>query len=391
MAKESEGNRRWAVPVSPAVLKWARESGGLTLEDIAHHVKRPLAEVEAWELGTGQPTMSQLRRLAAYVHRPLVALLLTEPPSQPPQPVDFRTRASTRGNAKLSPATRLAMRRARALQSVATELHDRPPTELARVSVLDDPVDVALSQRRLVPQGIPDVRSEWTAMASWRDWLEQRGLLVLQMSLPEEELRGFSFSGGGPSAIVVSTSDGPRARTFTLFHEYAHLLLGMGGICVPSARRVSVRVSGNAERFCNVFAGVFLVPKDELLADPTTDRLRAAEAVPSDSMLAPLTARFQVSRPVIWQQLYAHRVVSRDVYQQKWAQWEGQLRRQQKVKRPAGPVPTPRRVVAEKGRGFVGLVLDAEERGAITRRDVLDYLGIRQKDRDAVALAAGRQ
>jgi Zn-dependent peptidase ImmA (M78 family)/transcriptional regulator with XRE-family HTH domain len=390
MTEELGISRRWGVPVSPAVLRWARETEGLTLADVAHRVGRPLEEVEAWELGTAQPTLSQLRHLAAYVHRPLAALLLTEPPAQPPHPVDFRTRASTRGRASLSRATRLAMRRARALQSVATELHDRPPAELSRFGVLDDTLDVASSQRALVPAGIPDIRSEWTALSSWRDWLEQRGPLVLQMSLPEEELRGFSFSGGGPPVIVASTADGPRARIFTLFHEYAHLLLGTGGICVPNARRASVRVHGDAERFCNTFAGAFLVPKDELMADPITDRLHAVEAPPPDSVLAPLTARFQVSRPVVWQQLYTHHVVSRAVYQQKWAQWEVQSRKQKKPKRAAGPVPTPRRVVAEKGRGFVGLVLDAEDRGAITRRDALDYLGIRQKDHDGVALAAGR-
>lgn len=389
MAEESEPNRRWGVPVSPAVLKWARESGAFTLEDVAHHVERPVTDVEAWELGTAQPTLSQLRRFAVYVHRPLVALLLTEPPAQPPQPVDFRTRARSQERGHLSRATRLAIRRARAAQSIATELHDRPPSELPRFRVLDDPVEAASSQRGLVPPGKPNTHSEWTAFSSWRDWLEERGLVVLQMSLPEDELRGFSFSGGGLPVIVASSADSPRARIFTLFHEYAHLLLGTGGICVPNARRASIRVSSDAERFCNSFAGAFLVPKDELMADPITDRLRGVDAPPSDSILAPLTARFQVSRPVVWQQLYAHRVVSREVYQEKWAQWESQLQKQKPLKRVTGPVPVPRRVVAEKGRGFVALVLDAEERGAITRRDALDYLGIKQKDHDGVATAAG--
>jgi len=283
------------------------------------------------------------------------------------------------------------MRRARALQTIATELHERPPVELDRLTLRDDPLEAAASQRALIPEGTPDTRSEWSALSSWRAWLELRGLLVLQMSLPEDELQGFSFSGGGPPVIVVSSADDPRPRIFTIFHEYAHLLLGTGGMCIPNARQVSVRARGDAEKFCNTFAGAFLVPGDELIADPATDRVRSAHGVPSDSLLAPLTARFQVSRPVVWQQLYAHRVISREVFGQKWAQWESQFRKQPRTSRLPGPVPTPRRVVAEKGRGFVGLVLEAEERGAITRRDALDYLGIREKDHDNVAVAAGRR
>jgi transcriptional regulator with XRE-family HTH domain len=78
------------VPVSPAVLRWARESAGIDLKDAARRVVRDASVLERWESGEVRPTLRALETLAAIYRRPLAALFLSEPPADPPLPNDFR-------------------------------------------------------------------------------------------------------------------------------------------------------------------------------------------------------------------------------------------------------------------------------------------------------------
>ena len=63
------------------------------------------------------------------------------------------------------------------------------------------------------------------AFDQWREWLESLNISVLKLKIPAGDARGFSLTDGEPSVIVVNSADAERARLFTLFHEYAHLLL----------------------------------------------------------------------------------------------------------------------------------------------------------------------
>lgn len=79
--------------VSPAVLKWARESAGRSLEDVAGILKKKPEDIAAWEDGRERPTYIQLQTLAYRVYkRPLALLFFPEPPAEPPLSSSFRTR-----------------------------------------------------------------------------------------------------------------------------------------------------------------------------------------------------------------------------------------------------------------------------------------------------------
>lgn len=73
--------RRQVVGVEKTVLRWARETAGLTPKAVAAMLKRDVAQVLAWEAGRAAPTYAQLEKLAyAVYHRPLAAFFLPEPP-----------------------------------------------------------------------------------------------------------------------------------------------------------------------------------------------------------------------------------------------------------------------------------------------------------------------
>jgi len=63
------------VPITPDVLRWARESAGLTIGDVVKKLNRKgitSQVIEEWEAGFSSPTYSQLERLAYDLYkRPL--------------------------------------------------------------------------------------------------------------------------------------------------------------------------------------------------------------------------------------------------------------------------------------------------------------------------------
>jgi transcriptional regulator with XRE-family HTH domain len=108
------------IPVNPAVLKWARETSGVPIEDVAKWLKLSTSAFSRWEAEETSLTLTQARTLASYFKRPLAAFLLPVPPPEPGPPQDFRTLPGIR--TRLDRKTRLAIRKAQRLRSVAKEL-----------------------------------------------------------------------------------------------------------------------------------------------------------------------------------------------------------------------------------------------------------------------------
>lgn len=66
--------------VEPDILKWARSSAGLSVDEAAHSLQTKPEKVDAWESGAESPSMPQLRKMAATYRRLLSDFYLPEPP-----------------------------------------------------------------------------------------------------------------------------------------------------------------------------------------------------------------------------------------------------------------------------------------------------------------------
>src|SRR6185295_4300741 len=95
------------------------------------------------------------------------------------------------------------------------------------------------------------------------------GVLVLQSSFPSNEVSGFSLNDTEKNPVILLNSRDVHARrTFTLAHEYAHILLGSVGICKPKSTSKEVVRDHSVEAFCDKFAAALLVPSDIFLSLP---------------------------------------------------------------------------------------------------------------------------
>lgn len=68
--------------MNPAIIKWARERSGYSLEAAAAIVKKDVATLSDWESGGSAPTYVQLEKLADKYKRPVAIFFFPEPPEE---------------------------------------------------------------------------------------------------------------------------------------------------------------------------------------------------------------------------------------------------------------------------------------------------------------------
>ena len=78
------------VDITPEVLKWARASARISVEDAAAKAAVTSEKIEQWENGTDQPTIRQTELLAKAYKRPLAVFFLPSPPHDFQTLQDFR-------------------------------------------------------------------------------------------------------------------------------------------------------------------------------------------------------------------------------------------------------------------------------------------------------------
>lgn len=372
------------VPIEPAVMQWLRSSSGWTPVEVS---KRLGVQEDAYlkmENGEKKPTLRQVELLAKAFRRPVAAFLLSTPPEEPSLPTDFRLIPTDKR--EFSKKLRRVFRRARWLQGSSQELMNNLSFNIApnlsKHTISDNPATVAASEREA--SGITlDQQMKWKdsykAFNAWRDYLERKNIRAFQISMPPDEARGFSLTDKKPYLIVVNTADDINARIFTLFHEYAHLLLSETSVCIPEFTTAGSTNVAIVERWCNRFAAEFLLPqqaKPYLVAELQTGRQQGL-----GKTLGKYSSKFKVSKYALFVRMKEFGLVT-DVELNKFA--EG-LKKIERKKGGFGRGLTQlERCNQEKGSNYVSLVLENLDRGLINTRDALDYLSIQMKYLDSL-------
>lgn len=359
------------VEITPTVLKWARETAGYSVEGIAEKIDVTAQEIECWENGDSCPSITKLRAFSQQYKRTLATFFLPNPPAYSVLPKDFRILPSE-VSLPLSPKSLRLIRYARQLQNNALELVSDLELKI-RKSREVIPIDnaEALAEKIRAKLGVHiEEQFKWSdsnrAFKTWRQVIETEDILVFQVPLPTDEIRGCTLYGDSFPAIVISSPDSVNARIFTLFHEYAHILIGREGICLPEYKSDASTERG--EVFCNHFAGAFLVPKNSLL--------QAAKFHINIDNIKSLARKFKVSKYVILRRLQITGALSLKQYQVLLVEMMGGERPSKKSK--GGP-SVAMRCIAEKGRRYVSLVFQAQNKGTINYSDMSKLLGVKIK------------
>ena len=364
--------------VQPSVLRWARESQGYSLEDVALHLKRDMDEIAAWESGAAAPTYTQLETLAYTLYkRPLAVFFLPAPPPEPKVSQEFRTLPDFELD-QLSADTRYQLRLAHAHQISLRELNDGTNPTPRKIFK-----DLPMSERASVKASAAAVRdyfgisvntqAAWgsteDALKAWRNMVEGAGVFVFKHAFKQKAISGFCLADDEFPLIYLNNSTAKTRQIFSLFHELAHLLLKVNAISMfddsyidhlpPKARRI--------EQFCNAFAAEFLIPSDDFSAQLNSLGKFNEQAVES------LARRYLVSREVVLRRILDRGLVDRAYYESKATQWANESEDEGSGGNYYATQST------YLGERYLKLVFSKHYQGRLTLEQVADYLGVRTK------------
>jgi Zn-dependent peptidase ImmA (M78 family)/transcriptional regulator with XRE-family HTH domain len=343
--------------VTPEVLRWARERGGLTTGHAAKRIKTTKERVEAWEAGTARPTFDQARRLADALHVPFGYLYLSRPPVEALPLRDLRTVGGEPARAPSPELTDLlndVLAKQQWYRDLLEEEGAEPIPFVGRFSPGDGPEPV--SRHIGATLGVDDARAETRSRGAFLTQLTQRAeaarVLVMRSGvvanntrrrLDVREFRGFAVSDRLAPLVFVNTNDATAAQIFTLVHELAHLWVGQSGVSNPAFSAPPTDAE-TIERLCNQVAAGVLLPQEALLVG-WDDR------APLLANLEGLASEFKVSEMVVLRRGRDLGLVSADEYRRVF----GQLAR-----RAAAPART------EGGGDFYNLLLARNSRTLTT-------------------------
>ena len=312
--------------VNPEILVWARETANLTAEEAVKKLDiqgdTALERLRQLETGETDPSRPMLVKMAKLYRRPLLAFYMSKPPPKGNRGQDFRTLPddySPDDDALIDVLIRNILARQGILRSV---LEDDEDTEIlgfvGSMTLADGENRVLEAIQEILGIDHTDFYAQSNkdkAFTFLREKAEGKGIIVLLIGdlgsyhtkIQPEIFRGLALADKIAPFIIINDHDSHAAWSFTLIHEFAHILLGQSGISGGWAGK-------KLERFCNDVASEFLLPLGEIqdLGINTNLPLEAQENLItkfaeernlSSSMVAYKLLRIGVLERRTWQQM----------------------------------------------------------------------------------------
>ena len=383
--------------VNPVILRWARETAGLGEEEAAAKLgiraARDVAAVKRLrrlEEGADAPSRPLLLRMAKHYRRPLLVFYLAAPPRQGDRGQDFRTLPQGRPFED-EPLLDALIRDVQARQSmIKSALLDEDEVELLAFVgslTMDAGVEnVVASIGSLLGLTVDDYRRTpnlHEAFGKLRSCTEKAGVFVLLLgnlgshhtNIDLDTFRGFALADDVAPFLVINDQDHHGAWSFTLLHEFTHLLLGQTGVSGGQPEKL-------VEKFCNQVASDFLLPSHDLreLANMSGLSLEASAKRIGDFALAN-----KVSHSMVAYKLFSNQLISvarwtalRDYFRERWVT-ERERRRERGRETEGGPnyyVVRRHRI----GTALVEATARLMATGALTTSKAGTVLGVKPKN-----------
>ena len=374
--------------VETSVLRWARESCGLSEVAAARKLGLPDDRVVAWESGAATPTIAQLRKAGEVYNRSLAVFFLSAPPEGFDTLRDFRRLADTEAG-HWSPALHEEFRRAHLQRDFALELAETEEREIPTAWQLPgsaDDRDATLARRiraelsEIGPLPIPESSTDaYEHLNAWIAAVESSGVLVLATrggKVAVGEMRGMCLYFDVLPVIVLNGSDHVRPRLFSLLHEFVHLVLHTEGLCDVVADERPSGEDRSLETRCNAIAADVLMPADAIRSRPEVIARRDIPTSWDYDTLRPVAARFGVSAEAFLRRLSTLGIVPAEFYRLRRSEFLAAYEDEADRARATGG-DWYRNTVRDLGKAYVRAVADAHRRRVIDSNTAAVYLDVK--------------
>ena len=364
------------LPITPAVVQWARERSGYSLEDAKRHFKK----IAAWEAGEALPTYVQVEDMAERFRVPVAVFFFPKPPEVPPLEKSFRT-LTAQDFAAIPRRVRLFLRQGQAMQLNLAELNDnknpsqRLITRDLKVTLNTSLDDIAADVRKYLGVSV-DQQAGWKnvdqALDKWREvFATKAGIFVFKDAFRAPNYFGFCLYDDEFPVIYINNSSAKSRQIFTLFHELGHLLFHTSGVDLLDDP--FIKHLGDAEQrievICNGLAARVLVPDD--LLDTMLKGMKIGRLAASQ-----LADHFNVSREVIYRKFLDRGLIAADEYVSAAKEWAAQMRRPDN-KESSGNYYNSQH--AYLGQRYIDLAFTRYYQQRFDRRQLAEYLNMKPK------------
>lgn len=263
---------------NPEIIKWARESSGLSLEEAAKKLNLKSSKqsgasiLSDYESGEKEPTSKKVGEIAKIYHRPLLTFYLSKPPVIQRKGEDYRTVPNSiplEANGNVDAIVRDIFVRQSIVREALIDSDDADNKDfVGSLMGMPDVADAVAYINKRFNISTSEFRRQGTthdAMAYLRKQIENEGAFILLIgnlgshhsSVSTNYFRGFAIADKIAPFIVINDNDSKAAWSFTLLHELAHILIGESGIS-------NISVAHKIEKYCNDIASNILLPAEDL-------------------------------------------------------------------------------------------------------------------------------
>jgi len=259
--------------ITPEILKWARETARISVDDAANKVSVSSERYLTWENGNDFPTIRQAKKLAKSFRRPFSLFFLPEIPKDFHPLQDYR-----RNDAKeLDTASLFIIRDIQEKQNWISDLfqeieEDKLPF-VGKFSINDNPEIVAKDILKTLK--INPYHYQKSPIFEWIDKAEMAGIFISRASylhshlvLDKELIQGFAIADEFAPFVFVNSKNWNAPQLFTLVHELAHIWISKSGI----SNEIDIDYNDKpkskfhpVEIFCNQVAANALMPKEMMI------------------------------------------------------------------------------------------------------------------------------
>ncbi len=356
--------KSFKVNVNPEVIKWSMETINIPEDIILKRLHTNKNIFDSWLMNKDTPTYVQLQAFAKLAGVSPLIFLSDKIPEEKPGTI-FRNYTE---NNKRSYKTLKTIKRIEFLQNIAEELYDNlnenKEANIEKYNIKSKSEEIAEIERKKFSDfsAQKEFKNKYNALNKFRTEVENNNIIVMQF--PFTDIRGFSLINKKPFFIVLNSKDTPESRIFTLFHEYAHLLLQESEL-----NNYIINGDDKIEKWCDSFASYFLIADDILnhyFKISNSNIYKTASKISS---------QYKLSFSMILYRFYKLGYIDSNDYNKFL-----DARKNKDNKKGGGNYII--KTKSNYGDKFINLVFENYERQEITLNDALNYLNIKLASMD---------
>lgn len=376
--------------INREMLIWARSQ--TPFKDSADDIKMIYPKIDTdkiirWENGEEFPSINEAKNICKIYRVPFACLYLSEPPQKdPPKYVDRRTYFETE-HYKLSYELWSEINRVIHDREIALNyLEENVKHNIYDLSKLaSENIDETANKIRSYLQMPTYYKSKFGQSFNYfRKLIENKNIIVTQISdVGLDEMKGLSISERILPIIAVNNRDFSNSKTFSLFHELAHIIRRSSSLCLIDDNERN----DQEEKICDRIAAEVLMPKNEFIYMANKIFLKYNEWN-TISLLA-LSKKFGVSTVSVFRRLHELKFFTDEYYYKEYKKINKDFKemvdtQKKDLLEKKAPIRFPIRYINKHGRLMPRTVINAYDTGRISFGEVCKTLNVKRKHIDEI-------